>query len=56
MVQHLFTRLPQFVDDTRVLPNMKVSFTMRDSMYLCVKKIKFQFLTENENEQHGEYS
>lgn len=24
MVQHLFTRLPQFVDDTRVL-NMKVS-------------------------------
>ncbi|EZA59947.1 hypothetical protein DMN91_000370 [Ooceraea biroi] len=23
MVQHLFTRLPQFVDDTRVLPNMK---------------------------------
>lgn len=25
MVQHLFTRLPQFVDDTRVIPNMKVS-------------------------------
>ncbi|EFN64799.1 Golgi-specific brefeldin A-resistance guanine nucleotide exchange factor 1 [Camponotus floridanus] len=23
MVHHLFTRLPQFVDDTRVLPNMK---------------------------------
>ncbi|KAL6443797.1 hypothetical protein ACFW04_001694 [Cataglyphis niger] len=23
MVQHLFTRLPQFVDDTRILPNMK---------------------------------
>ncbi|KYM98687.1 Golgi-specific brefeldin A-resistance guanine nucleotide exchange factor 1 [Cyphomyrmex costatus] len=23
MVQHLFTKLPQFVDDTRVLPNMK---------------------------------
>ncbi|KAG5305975.1 GBF1 factor, partial [Pseudoatta argentina] len=23
MVQHLFTRLPQFIDDTRVLPNMK---------------------------------
>ncbi|XP_024884450.1 Golgi-specific brefeldin A-resistance guanine nucleotide exchange factor 1 isoform X2 [Temnothorax curvispinosus] len=23
MVQHLFTRLPQFVEDTRVLPNMK---------------------------------
>ncbi|XP_014484038.1 PREDICTED: Golgi-specific brefeldin A-resistance guanine nucleotide exchange factor 1 [Dinoponera quadriceps] len=23
MVQHLFTRLPQFVDDTRALPNMK---------------------------------
>lgn len=26
MVQHLFTRLPHFVDDTRVLLNMKVSY------------------------------
>lgn len=27
MVQHLFTRLPQFVDDSRVLLNMKVRFS-----------------------------
>lgn len=29
-MQHLFTRLPQFIDDTRALPNMKVSVMARD--------------------------
>lgn len=39
MVQHLFTRLPQFVDDTRILPNMKVRFVSYDLEYIFICKI-----------------
>lgn len=34
MVQHLFTRLPQFVDDTRALPNMKVGFNDKEILLI----------------------
>lgn len=70
MVQHLFTKLPQFVDDTRILPNMKVSFiNCDDKIYIFVyifvkyntlifKKMRTNSIenTRSKNRKHKSYT